>query len=129
MTSRVLFVLRHSYFVLLLLYSSNAFPDSPSDEIARIEQIVQNKKASKAVINELIQTLKSPETSIQVKERTAWALGELEARDAGPVLIEAAKNKGLLVRSAALNALIHLRARSALPTFVTIAESDPILSL
>ncbi len=103
--------------------------DDPEVAAAKIDKIVQQKKASKSEIKEISAALTDPGTTIRVKERAAWALGELDAKSKVPTLIEASKNRGLLVRSAALNSLIRLRPVSALPTFVEIAEGDPILSL
>lgn len=103
--------------------------DTPEEAVARIEEIVLKKKPKPDEIRELVEALKNADTNIRVKERAAWALGELDAKSAVAPLIEAAKHKGLLVRSAALNALIQLRAKSALATMTEIAESDPILSL
>ncbi len=103
--------------------------DDPNDAVARIDTIVQTGKPSAAVVNELVQALKNPDANIRVKERAAWALGELEAKSAAPALIEGCKHKGLLVRSASLNALSRLRTKTALPVFTSIAQSDPILSL
>ena len=119
--------------VLFLLSITPCFAtlatEDPNAAIIRIESMVQKKKASAAAVQDLTDALRDPVANIRVKERAAWALGELDAKSAAPALQEAAKHKGLLVRSAALNALSRLRVASALPTFVSIAESDPILSL
>lgn len=107
-----------------------SFQTSPPEEVTRfIDQAVKQKKASKGLFSELEKALKSDSTPIPVKERAAWALGQLEARNTGPTLVEAAHHRGLLVRAAALNALLHLRARSARAVFEKIALEDPVLAL
>ncbi|MCG3204215.1 MAG: hypothetical protein KCHDKBKB_00925 [Elusimicrobia bacterium] len=119
-------------FPLLLSFSSvqsSLVSDSPDEAVQKIEVIVQKKKAKPQEIKDLIAALQHTDTSIRVKERAAWALGELEAKSAVSALIEATQHKGLLVRSAAVHALIHLRSQAALPSLVRIAESDPILSM
>ncbi len=116
--------------ILTTLAFANVFQTGTSDEVVEhIETIVKKKTSDKNTIADLIQALKNPESDIRVRERAAWALGELRAQSAITPLAEAAQHKGLLIRSAALDSLIHLRAKNALGTITRIAESDPILSL
>lgn len=116
--------------LLPVLLQANVFQTGTSEEIVdHIDAIAKKKTTDKNTVTNLIQTLKNPDTEIRIKERAAWALGELGAQSAVGALTEAAQHKGLLIRSAALDSLIRLRAKSALPIITKIAESDPILSL
>ncbi len=102
---------------------------TPEEIVAAIEAAVKKNDRSKEFLSQLARQLRNPDTAVQVKERAAWALGMLEARSQVPALLEAAQSKGLLVRSAALNSLMRLRALAALPVFIQIAQSDPVLSM
>ncbi len=101
----------------------------PEEAVAKIDAMVEKRKISGTQKKDLIDALKDPAANIRVKERSAWALGELEVKSAAPALLEASKHKGLLVRSAAINALSRLKEPSALPRFIDVANNDPILSL
>jgi len=100
---------------------------SPDEIIESINKVVEKKDKSREVAQS--PALESPDSSIRIKEHAAWALGELELRKQVRVLVKATENKSLLVRSAALNSLIHLRARTGLPAYKKIANNDPILLL
>jgi HEAT repeat protein len=103
--------------------------DAPT--LAAIEAAVAAHKATPAAIHLWIGLLSSESSSIPVKERTAWALGLLGKNNTRtvPALLKAAEHKGLLVRSAAVNSLVRLRAKAALPTLEKIAKTDPILNV
>lgn len=119
-----------SFFVLLPLHAADPFKTGTNDEvIAHIDQMVKNKTRDKTALASMAALLQDPNASVGVRERVAWAMGQLDMRSDVNKLISAAKDKGLLVRSAALNALIRMRARSAYPVFLDIAKNDPVLSL
>jgi len=123
------------FFLLFLSISSPSHAliskdDPPEKTIQYIDQLVSQKKPpNKEAIQSLVAALSDPDYSILVKERAAWAIGQLGLKDHTPSLREAAKHKSLLVRSAALDALLRLRADSGIPIYVNIAKNDPILVL
>lgn len=102
-----------------------------SDEeiVENIDATVEKGKAGTDYTNALIKALNDETANVRVRERAAWALGELNVKAASPALLKAATHKGLLIRSAAVTALSRLRPAAAIPIFVNIAESDPILPL
>ncbi|MFN0117534.1 MAG: HEAT repeat domain-containing protein [Elusimicrobiota bacterium] len=102
---------------------------SPEEATVKIDEVVASKKATKEFLNYLNQSLKNPETPIKIKESAAWALGELNAKQFSPTLLSAAQDKGLLVRSAAMDSLIKLRDSNALTLIMKSAKTDPILAL
>jgi HEAT repeat protein len=124
------------FFALLLsvpmLSAVPARADEATDQtLAQIEAAVKAGKASPQAIHEWITLLNNSATPISVKERAAWGLGFVGGKDKGtvPALLTASEHKGLLVRSAAVNSLIRLRAPAALPTLTQVAKQDPILSV
>jgi HEAT repeat protein len=102
---------------------------TPEETLNFIESVVQSKTKDKTVIASMTALLDDPNAPVNVRERAAWAIGQLRLSSEVNKLVTAAHDKGLLVRSAALNALIRLRARSGYPVYLDIAQSDPILSL
>ncbi len=114
------------------LSTGRARADEATDQtLASIEAAVKANKASPKIIHEWIALLGNDNTPISIKERTAWGLGMVGAKDKEtvPALLMAAEHKGLLVRSAAVNSLIRLRAKPALATLEKVARQDPILNL
>ncbi len=114
------------------LFSHAAIPlqSGTSEEIvAAIEEAVSKNSRDKATVTSLIQALDSVNSDIRVKERAAWALGQIKAESALKALSTAADHKGLLVRSAAINSLIRIRAKAALPLLIKAATADPVLSV
>jgi HEAT repeat protein len=108
----------------------NPFKTGSNDEIiATIDQMVKNKSRDKSNLAAMTALLNDPDASVGVRERVAWAIGQLDLRSESPKLLVAAKDKGLLVRAAAVNSLIRMRARSAYSVFLDIAKNDPVLSL
>ncbi|MBS1983058.1 MAG: HEAT repeat domain-containing protein [Bdellovibrionales bacterium] len=105
--------------------------DATDATLASIEAAVKAGKASLHTTQHWIKLLNEDNTPITVKERVAWGLGLVGQKDKGtvPALLKAAEHKGLLVRSAAVNSLIRLRAQPALPVLEKIARHDPILSV
>jgi len=97
--------------------------------ISYIKESVEKKDKNKTLTANLVQALEKPDNPISLKEHAAWALGQLEIRSASGSLIKAAQHKSLLVRASALDSLMHLRARTALPIYIEIAEKDPVLNL
>lgn len=97
--------------------------------MAAIEEVVQNNTKDRATIESLQKILKNSESPIRLQEHAAWALGQLDQRDSVNLLVNAAKHKSLLVRSAGLNALMRMRAQTGLPVYIEIAKNDPILIL
>jgi HEAT repeat protein len=122
---------------LLLLFLAPVHADTATlfrtgtpDEIVNfIDGAVQRKTKDKEIQACLIEALNDGESNIKVRERAAWALGELGVKSSIRPLMRAAKNKGLLVRSAALGSLTRLRAHAAIPVFTDIALNDPVFSL
>lgn len=102
---------------------------SEEEAVAAIDLAVAKERKSAALGRALIKALGDETAGIRIRERAAWALGELGVTTAAPALIKAADHKGLLIRSAALTSLSRLRAPSSIPVFVKIAETDPILPL
>jgi HEAT repeat protein len=105
--------------------------DATDQTLASIEAAVKAGKASAPTIEHWIALLNDDATPITIKERAAWGLGMVGAKDKRtiPALLKGAEHKGLLVRSAAVNSLIRLRAQAALPILEHIAREDAILSL
>lgn len=105
--------------------------ESDDQTLEQIEVGVKSRQASAQDVATLIQLLQSDTSTIPIKERAAWALGFVGEKDKNtvPVLLKAAEHKGLLVRSAAINSLIRLRAKSALPILEKVAAADPILAV
>jgi HEAT repeat protein len=128
-------VKRPALFLLTLAFPLALFAESPfagrtNDEIlSKIDLLVKNRSKDKPTLTAMAALLDNPDASVNVRERAAWAIGQLEFTPETNRLIKAAGDKGLLVRSAALNALIRMRARSAYPVMLQIAKSDPVLSL
>lgn len=121
---------------ILALIVSSGRCELPEDEtlafdraIQGIESAVANKTKDKKTINGLIQAVTDETADVRIRERAAWALGLLRVKTAETPLITAAAHKSLLIRSAALNSLIQLRSKAALPIFMESAERDAILSL
>jgi len=107
-----------------------AFAGMTDDEIvSAIDAAVAKKKTTAAFNTALVRALDDETAGIRVRERAAWALGELGVKTAVSALVKAAGHKGLLVRSAAVTSLLRLRPASAIPVFIKIAQSDPILPL
>jgi len=100
-----------------------------AQDVSTIEAIVKEKKADPETEALLVGALQDPDTNIHVKERAAWAIGQLDLRQQVHVLVEAARSKSLLVRSAALDALTRMRARTGLPVYIDIAKNDPVLPM
>lgn len=132
--------MRRLVFALILVaaaagaFAQTAPADFKTAPVAELDSYFQSlldaKRApSKAVLNKMVGALRSDEAPILVKERIAWALGRFDARSKVTALTEAAKHKSLLVRSAALGALIRMRARTGLPVYIDIANNDPVLSM
>lgn len=82
-----------------------------------------------AITGRLARRLKDETVPPLIRERMAWALGQLNARGRVETLTEAAESKNLFVRSAALGALLHMRARTALAVYIRIAKTDPVLHM
>lgn len=117
-----------------VLFSSKAFSnpflkETPEQTISALDEAVQKPSKKADTTKAIADLLHDEATPIKIKERAAWALGQLNATDQIPVLLKAAKHKGLLVRSAGLEALLHLRTAKALPTFIDIAKNDPVFSM
>ena len=125
LTSLTLFLL--AFALTPRLHAASFLTMAPEDASAEIDALVKANKHDAKTVNELMAALKSPDANIKVKERAAWALGQFEVKAAVPLLVQAAKHKGLIVRSAGLDALSHMRAWSGLPVFIDIANNDPIL--
>lgn len=102
---------------------------SEDDVVSLIDSTVASGKATAAFDNAMIKALGDDHVGIRVRERAAWALGELKVKSAVPALLKGAEHKGLLIRSAAVTALERLRPPSAVPVLLKIAQSDPILPL
>ncbi len=114
----------------LLAKSSIPIETGTTDEIvSSIDAVVAKKNRDKATVAALIQALGAETSEVRTKERAAWALGQLRAETASKSLLTAVTHKSLLIRSAALNSLIQLRVKAALPNFIEIAKKDPVLSL
>jgi HEAT repeat protein len=112
------------------LTASIPFDTGTTEEITRaIDTVVAKKIKDTKTLSALARAVQKEETNIKVRERAAWALGQLEDRKHIDILVKAARHKGLLIRSAALNSLLHMRSRSGLPVYIEIAENDPVLSL
>ncbi len=110
--------------------AAGPFDGKPDDEIAaQIDAATQGGKMPAGYGAALVSLLNNPDAGIRSRERAAWALGQFGYKPGVPALLKAAEHKGLLIRSAALGALARLRPAEALPTFVHVAESDPILQL
>lgn len=101
--------------------------DDAQNTLSYIEEAVAQKKTDKTTIERLKKELADDTGDVRVRERAAWALGKLGATSAVQTLLQAAQNKGLLVRSAAINALVELRSSAALPILLETSKSDPIL--
>ncbi len=112
------------------VFAANPFAGKTDDEIAaQIDTVVANKVIPDGFESALTKVVTNPDAGIRARERAAWALGELEYKPGVPALLNAADHKGLLIRSAALGSLARLRPLEALPVFVRVAQSDPILQL
>ena len=114
------------------LFSQGAIPlqSGTSEEIvAAIEETVSKNSRDKATVASLIHALDSTNSDVRVKERAAWALGQIKAESALKALAKAAEHKGLLIRSAAINSLIRIRSNAALPILIKTAMSDPVLAV
>lgn len=122
-------------FVAFLLIAPALFAQNPfqgqtnEDILSTIDALVAKRSKDKAALGHMVALLSDPASSVSVRERVVWAMGQLDMRDQVQKLVTAARDKGLLVRSAALNALIRMRARSGYPVFIDIAKSDPVLTL
>jgi len=103
--------------------------DLEAEYLNLIEEAVKTKTANAAFLKSLESHLNNPKSSIRLKEYSAWAIGELNHRDGVKSLVKAANHKGLLVRAAGLEALMHMRARTGLKTYIHIANNDPTLIL
>jgi len=110
--------------------TGGSFSGKTDEEIvSSIDAAVANRKVTPAYSSSLVKALGDNEAGVRVRERAAWALGELGVKSAVPALIKAADHKGLLIRSAAVTALTRLRPSTAVPVFLKIAETDPILPM
>lgn len=130
MAKRTIFTLAFALMV------SHSFADTPDatlanndEKISIIEDIVAAKKKDPATLQNLRAQLADENGDVRLRERAAWALGELRDAGAIPTLIEAAHHKSLLIRSAAMNSLVQLRALAAVPMFIDSAQNDLILTL
>jgi HEAT repeat protein len=113
-----------------LLAAGGIFAGQSDEEIAAsIDAAVERRKVTPELSSGLTKLVGNDDAGVRVRERAAWALGELGIKSAVPALLKAAEHKGLLIRSAALTALERLRPASAVPVFIKVAESDPILPL
>jgi hypothetical protein len=126
--------MRKLFFLLCLtlpVYAAEPpFKSGTNEEIiSYIDHMVKTNVRDKTTLASMAALLQDPNASVGVRERVAWAMGQLDMRSDVNKLIAAARDKGLLVRSAALNALIRMRARSAYPVLLDIAKSDPVLTL
>ena len=111
-------------------FAANPFAGKADDEVAaQIDAVVQKRKMPDGFGPALTKLLASPDAGIRARERAAWALGELEYKPGVPALLKAAEHKGLLIRSAALGSLARLKPAEAIPVFIRVAQSDPILQL
>ena len=100
------------------------------EKLDHIDFLVQQKSpTNKKTISNLTKTLSHPNTPVLLKERIAWAFGELNLRSQVKALSDAAAHPSLLVRSAALDSLMRFRARTAFPHYVEISSNDPALIL
>jgi len=133
MTALVAFAGMTVFFLCLpMLLSAQIAELKPGEEktvIASIDEAVRKKARDDKTKYALSKLLSGQNTPVLVKERAAWALGELEIRSQTKTLGKAAQSKSLLVRSAALDALIHLRASSSLGVLIQTAKSDPVFNL
>ncbi|MBV9080834.1 MAG: HEAT repeat domain-containing protein, partial [Elusimicrobia bacterium] len=102
---------------------------SDDDMVASMEAAVKKKTVEPSYVNAMIGVLNDDAAGVRVRERAAWALGEIKAKTAVPALLKASEHKGLLIRSAALGALERLRPDAAIPVLLNVAENDPVLSL
>ncbi|OVE77587.1 hypothetical protein BVX98_02370 [bacterium F11] len=101
------------------------------EKLAFMDSLVneKDKKVSKQTADLLSQILKSQKASVLEKERAAWVIGQRNLRKIVDALVGGAQHKSLLVRSASLDALMRFRARTGLPAYIQIAQSDPSLPL
>lgn len=102
---------------------------NPDEIVAAIDNVVKSNKPDKNFLGSFSGVLNDAQTPILVKERLAWAAGQLKLTKFVPDLIKAARHPSLIVRSAAVDALVRIRAGSALPTLLEVAASDPTLRL
>lgn len=116
-------------FFLLFGIIPSTLADSPEETVAQIESLVKNHSTDKSAISSMVVQLNDPAAPIHVRERAAWAIGQLNLKHETGKLIQAAGHKSLLIRGAALGALIHLRAKEAFAIILQSAQSDSILSL
>lgn len=118
------------FFGLLYLSAIEPFnPSLPQEQIiANIERLVAQRPKDKSAAAYLKGAL-NPSNAIHVQERAAWAIGQLEYTALLPELLKAAEHPGLLVRSAAVNALMRIKPTQALPVLISIAQQDPVLLL
>jgi HEAT repeat protein len=96
---------------------------------ASIDEAVQKNDKSAATVRALERLLDAPDSAVLVKERAAWGLGKLGNKKSIPSLLKGAQHKGLLVRKAAVNALVNLRAPEAVPALIAVANNDPVVSV
>ena len=121
-----------AFFIYCVAYSDTTPLNNGTaeEQIEHIEFLVrQNKKPDQKTISSLAQLLDSPQTPVLVQERAVWALGRFQATQFIDAITHAAQSKSLLVRSAALDALMHMRARSGFDVYIKIADQDPVLSM
>lgn len=114
---------------VLALSTGLAGAESLPEILTRIDAIAEKKAPSPADVAYLRTTLRKDDAPIPARERAAWALGQLKAVSAEPELLDAVEHKSLLVRAAALRALIRTRSKKALPAIIEIARRDPVLPL
>jgi len=92
-----------------------------------MDQSVAQKSKDPAATAAMAAALRDDESPVKIRERAAWALGQLEAKPYSKDLVNALHDKGLLVRFAALDALFHMRSYDDLPALIQIATDDPVL--
>lgn len=132
MHSRPITMFSFVIIALVSLTKANPIPfeSGTTEEIlAAIDQVVAQKpkqKATREKLNaSLSRALASNDNPVKVRERSAWALGRLGGQNQIAVLNKAVKDKGLLVRSAALDSIVFLRDPSSLQTLIDVAKNDP----
>jgi len=112
------------------LFASPLKDGTAEEKLAHIDFLVkQEKLTDKKTMSALAGILLDADSPPLVQERAAWALGQLNLRSQAKVLVQAAKSKSLLVRSAALDSLMRFRARSGFSIYIDIAKKDPVLSM